>query len=73
MWKLGWEVKCYNSSPFRLLLGKPNGRTSQKNQMLKFPKKIQNALFQATFSPNMSKNEFSAKIRLCQFLDNKKM
>ena len=41
--------------------------------MTKFQKKIQNALFWRPFSTSISKNEFSAKIRLCQFLDDKIM
>ena len=55
-WSLGWKVKFHSNFTFRLFLGKSNGKTSKKK-----PKICLN---------NFSKNNFSAIIRLFQFLDH---
>lgn len=59
-WILEWKVNYHNKSAFRLVSAKQNDKIFMK----------QEALYWGTFRLSTIKNEFSERIRTCQFLDD---
>ena len=58
-WILKWEVKPHNKSTFRLVSEKWNDKMFKRNTFL------------GPFLSKYRQKEFSAKIRICHFLDGK--